>query len=71
MPPTNPADTIAPSILDALRKLVERWAGAKFRERSTYQLYLGELCAALGVLGSLDGSAGKLWRTARRIAAVR
>ena len=51
MPPRKSGETIAPSILDAHRKLVERWAGAKSRERATYQLYLGELCTALGVDG--------------------
>ena len=58
MPPTKPEETIAPSILDALRKLVERWAGAKSRERATYQLYLGELCTALGVEGPRPAGSG-------------
>jgi hypothetical protein len=35
----------------ALRALAARWADAKARERANFQLYLGELCAALGVEG--------------------
>jgi hypothetical protein len=59
MPPTLAADaTIEPAILDALRKLVERWTGAKSRERANYQLYLGELCAALAVEGPRPAGSG-------------
>jgi restriction-modification enzyme MmeI-like protein len=58
IPSTSPAETIAPTILDALRKLVERWAGAKSRERATWQLYLGELCTALGVEGPRPAGSG-------------
>jgi len=58
MPPTKPEETIAPSILDALRKLVARWTGVKARERANYQLYLGELCAALDVEGPRPAGSG-------------
>ena len=58
MPPPKSEETIAPSILDALRKLVERWTGAKARERANYQLYLGELCAALDVEGPRPAGSG-------------
>ncbi len=58
MPPTKSEETIAPSILDALRKLVERWTGVKARERANYQLYLGELCAALDVEGPRPAGSG-------------
>jgi hypothetical protein len=58
MPSPKPEDTIAPSILDSLRKLVERWTGAKARERANYQLYLGELCAALEVEGPRPAGSG-------------
>lgn len=33
----------------ALEKLARRWASAQPRERANYQLYIGELCEALGV----------------------
>ena len=58
MPPPKSEETIAPSILDALRKLVERWTGVKARERANYQLYLGELCAALDVEGPRPAGSG-------------
>jgi hypothetical protein len=59
MPPNPSVDpAIDASILDALRKLVERWTGAKSRERANYQLYLGELCAALAVEGPRPAGSG-------------
>ncbi len=33
----------------ALSRVAERWSGAKARERANYQLYIGDLCEALGV----------------------
>jgi hypothetical protein len=33
----------------ALARLAERWSGAQSRERANYQLYIGDLCEALGV----------------------
>jgi hypothetical protein len=38
-----------PDTAEALARLTERWAGAASRERANYQLYLGDLCDALGV----------------------
>ncbi len=43
---------------DALRKLAARWVDAKARERANYVLYLGELCAALGVEGPRPAGSG-------------
>ncbi|TKC99643.1 class I SAM-dependent DNA methyltransferase [Polyangium fumosum] len=45
-------------ITPALRKLAERWVDAKARERANYQLYLGELCKALGVEGPRPAGSG-------------
>lgn len=42
----------------ALTRLAERWAGVKASERANYQLYLGELCAALGVEGPRPAGSG-------------
>ena len=44
-------DRTPEDITAALRALAGRWADAKARERANFQLYLGELCAALGVEG--------------------
>ncbi len=49
---------VPPAITDALRKLAERWADAHARERANYQLYAGELCAALGVEGPRPAGSG-------------
>jgi hypothetical protein len=49
---------MAHNVIDALRKLVERWTGAKARERANYQLYLGEPCAALDVEGPQPAGSG-------------
>jgi hypothetical protein len=51
-------DRTPPAIADALRKLAERWADAKARERANYQLYLGGLCLALGVEGPRPAGSG-------------
>ena len=48
----------SPDAADALRKLVDRWTGVKARERANYQLYLGELCSALGVEGPRPAGSG-------------
>lgn len=49
---------VSPAITRALRKLAERWADAKARERANYQLYSSELCAALGVEGPRPAGSG-------------
>ena len=54
-PPTPP---VPPAITDALRKLSGRWAEAQAREHANYQLYSGELCAALGVEGPRPAGSG-------------
>lgn len=54
---TPPAPSPA-AISDALRKLAARWVDAKARERANYVLYLGELCAALGVEGPRPAGSG-------------
>ena len=53
--PSNPSPT---SVEAALRKLAERWADAKARERANYQLYIGGLCEALGVEGPRPAGSG-------------
>src|SRR4051812_26845804 len=56
---TSPSTAPPPAaIADALRQLVARWVGAKARERANYALYLGELCAALGVEGPRPAGSG-------------
>ena len=51
-------DRTPAGIAAALRKLAERWADAKARERANCQLYLGELCDALGVEGPRPAGSG-------------
>jgi hypothetical protein len=54
-----PAPARTPAATDAaLRELVGEWKDAKRRERSNYQLYLGGLCAALGVGGPRPAGSG-------------
>jgi len=53
-----PVPPVPPAITDALRKLAGRWADAQARERANYQLYSGELCAALGVEGPRPAGSG-------------
>ncbi len=45
-------------ITAALRALAARWADAKARERGNFQLYMGELCSALGVEGPRPAGSG-------------
>lgn len=54
----TPTASAPPAITGALRKLAARWADAKARERANYQLYLGELCAALNVEGPRPAGTG-------------
>jgi len=58
MPPPTLSAAVPTTILDALRKLAERWVGAQARERANYQLYLGELCAALDIEGPRPAGSG-------------
>jgi hypothetical protein len=58
MPPPTPSAPVPKPLLDALRKLAERWVGAQARERANYQLYLGELCAALDLEGPRPAGSG-------------
>ncbi len=52
-PHPSPEDITA-----ALRALAARWADAKARERGNFQLYMGELCSALGVEGPRPAGSG-------------
>lgn len=55
---SGPAPPSPVAIADALRELAVRWADARARERANYVLYLGELCAAIGVEGPRPAGSG-------------
>jgi hypothetical protein len=66
-PSTLPTGTALPAMASnhvgstpeaRFRRLAEQWSGVPPRERSNYQLFIGQLCAALGVEGPRPAGSG-------------